>query len=165
MGSIFFIGVISTVLIIPPLSDRCCGRKAIFIGGVIVYIIAYIGIICSTNIYEFYVFQFLNGASYASKVIVGLNYLTEFIPSYKQDIMVYMFLLVEPFTIIFLTFWYQMIDRHWFNIALIFLILICAAVTYFYFFVPESAKWLMTWRMYETARESLSYVAKYNGNN
>jgi hypothetical protein len=36
---------------------------------------------------------------------------------------------------------------------------------YIYFFVPESAKWLMTWRLYDVARESLAYVAKYNGNN
>lgn len=106
MGSMFFIGVISTLLIIPPLSDKCCGRKAVFIGGVLVYIIAYIGIIFSTSLYEFYVFQFLNGASYASKVIVGLNYLTEFIPTCKQEGMVYTFLLVEPTTIILLTFWY-----------------------------------------------------------
>jgi MFS family permease len=106
MGSMFFIGVISTVLIIPPLSDKWLGRKAVFIGGVLVYLIAYVGIIFSTNLYEFYVFQFLNGASYASKVIVGLNYLTEFIPSYKQEGMVYTFLIVEPTTIILLTFWY-----------------------------------------------------------
>ena len=56
MGSMFFIGVISTLLIIPPLSDRCCGRKKMYVGGVLVYAIAYIGIIISTNIYEFYVF-------------------------------------------------------------------------------------------------------------
>jgi len=57
-----------------------------------------------------------------------------------------------------------MIDRHWFNIAVIFLVFIIISVAYFYFFVPESAKWLMTWRMYDVARESLAYVAKYNGN-
>lgn len=57
-----------------------------------------------------------------------------------------------------------MIDRHWFNIAIIFLVLIVLSITYFYFFVPESAKWLMTWKDYDNARESLAYVAKYNGN-
>lgn len=106
MGSMFFIGVISTLLIIPPISDKCSGRKPVFIGGILVYIIAYIGIIFSHNLYEFYVFQFLNGASFASKVVVGLTYIAEFIPTEKLGGIIYTFLLVEPFSIIFLTFWY-----------------------------------------------------------
>lgn len=165
MGSMFFIGVISTLLIVPPLSDKCCGRKPAYIIGVFVYLIAYIGIICSTNLYEFYVYQFLNGATFASKVVVGLSYIAEFIPSERHKGIIFTFLLVEPFSIIFLTFWYQVVDRSWYNIAVIYVVLISISFVYMLIFVPESPKWLMTSKKYEDSRESLSKVAVFNSVN
>lgn len=35
---------------------------------------------------------------------------------------------------------------------------------YFWIFVPESTKWQYTWEQYDKAKESLVYIAKYNGN-
>lgn len=77
LGSMFFIGIISTLIIIPPLADRY-GRKLIFTISNIVSIIGQLGLILSNNIYEAYFFAFLIGATFSGKVVVGLNYLLEF---------------------------------------------------------------------------------------
>jgi hypothetical protein len=44
--------------------------------------------------------------------------------------------------------------------------LILGVITFLYFwiFVPESTKWQYTWEYYDKAKESLVYIAKFNGN-
>ena len=55
-------------------------------------------------------------------------------------------------------------DRSWFLIQFICLILGIITFLYFLIFVPESTKWQYTWEQYEKAKESLVMIAKYNGN-
>ena len=65
IGSAFFLGVISTILIIPPLSDKVLGRKTILRVGFIVFTCALFGLLVSNNIYELYVFIFIIGTTFA----------------------------------------------------------------------------------------------------
>lgn len=60
--------------------------------------------------------------------------------------------------------WYQFVDRHWFLLQLILLILLILAAIYYLAFVKESPKWLYTWKKYDESREVLQYVAKFNAN-
>ena len=77
IGSSFFLGMISTILILPPLSDKIMGRKWILRIGFILYTTAYIGVVFSYNIYELYVYYFLIGATFSIQVVIGLTYVTE----------------------------------------------------------------------------------------
>lgn len=72
------------------------------------------------------------------------------------------YLFSEPVFLIFLTFWYQFIDHKWFLIQLIFFILTLIALLYYIFVVPESPKWLYTWKRFQEAKDVLARVARFN---
>ena len=70
----YFIGVITTLTFVPLLADMC-GRKGPFIITLIVSACAQLALIITTNLYELYVFYFIIGATFAGRIVVGLNYL------------------------------------------------------------------------------------------
>ena len=78
IGSLYFIGQVVTVLFIPPIADFWTGRKPVFVGTSILLVIVIAGFLFSTNIYEAYVFSFLNGCTWAGLICVGINYTVEF---------------------------------------------------------------------------------------
>ena len=55
LGSFFFIGVVATMLVIPPLSDAY-GRRVIFLIVLLISIIAQFGLLVTKSIYEAYIF-------------------------------------------------------------------------------------------------------------
>ena len=63
--------------------------------------------------------------------------------------MIFIFLLGHSTFVILITFWYQFIDRGYFILQLINVILIVLGFLYYLFIVPESPKWLYTWRKYQ----------------
>ena len=69
--------VASTVIPVGLLSD-IYGRKWIFIGTLIVLIIACIGFLFAKSIEELYVYMFLLGVSFPGRIIVGINFAQEF---------------------------------------------------------------------------------------
>jgi MFS family permease len=77
IGSMYFIGVITTLTFVPIVGDKC-GRRWVFIITIIVSACAQLGLIVTRNLYELYVYEFLIGATFAGRVIVGLNYVLEF---------------------------------------------------------------------------------------
>ena len=77
IGSIFFAGVITTIIVIPWLADRI-GRKWIFVTSYFVFILVCVGILFATNIYWLYVFVFISGTTFAGRIVVALIYLIEF---------------------------------------------------------------------------------------
>lgn len=162
LGSMFFIGIIATLLIIPPLADKF-GRKLIFTISNIVSIIGQLGLILSNNIYEAYFFAFLIGATFSGKVVVGLNYMLEFNRPKWTETIIYLQLVAESVSTILMTVWYQFIDRGWFLLQLICLIAAVLITIYFIICVPESPKWLYTFFRFDESRENLRYVASFNG--
>ena len=79
LGACFFIGVLcaSTVVPVGILSDFY-GRKWIFVGTLIILIIASIGFIYAKSLEELYVYMFLLGTTFPGRLIVGINYAQEF---------------------------------------------------------------------------------------
>tara|TARA_B110000285_G_scaffold220634_1_gene272623 strand:+ start:103 stop:681 length:579 start_codon:yes stop_codon:yes gene_type:complete len=104
-GSIYFAGLCFAILILPPMAD-CIGRRwPVFIGNAAL-IICMIGLIFTHNIYEAYVFFFLDGISFAGKVIVCMTYVIEFTPfAYQEYGPILLNGALGPFTIL-CTFWY-----------------------------------------------------------
>ena len=108
--------------------------------------------------------MFLLGLTAAGRIIVGLTYTLELnLVKFHEQIIFYL-LLAETGGIIGLTAWYQFVDRSWFWIQFLCLILAIITFLYFWIFVPESSKWLYTWQQYDNSKKSLSYIAKANGN-
>ena len=64
---------------------------------------------------------------------------------------------------IFMTFWFQVIDRSWYAFNIFDLVLAILALLYFIFFVDESPKWLQQWGRYDEARSKLKIVSDFNG--
>ena len=56
-GSMYFIGVISTLLFVPAIADKC-GRKWVFTVTILLSAIAQLALVVTGNIYEAYVYLF-----------------------------------------------------------------------------------------------------------
>jgi MFS family permease len=77
-GSLYFVGLVVTILPVPILADKMVGRKwTVFIGNILL-IIAMVGLLFTHNIYESYVFFFILGMSFSGTSIVGTTYMLEY---------------------------------------------------------------------------------------
>lgn len=162
LGSMYFIGTVAFLCIVPPIADRYW-RKAVFVWSNVVFIIAFFGLIVSTDLNLAYFWMFLLGATFSGKIIVGINYMIEFICARGQSNIIFVTMFTEPITLILLTMWYQFVDHSWFKIFVITLVFNLLALAFFVVYVPESARWYVTWSRFKEAREVLAKVAKFNG--
>jgi hypothetical protein len=162
IGSVYFIGIVCTVLILPVVSDKYYGRKNVLIVANALQIIAAGGLLITTNLYACYVFMFILGGLFPARVFLALSYAIEYTPPQYHYAYTYLFMLSEPVFLILMTFWYQFIDHGWFLLQLILFILMIIIALYYIIIVPESPKWLYTWQHYPQAKEVLRYVAKFN---
>ena len=76
LGAFFFLGIIVTMIPVPRYADLK-GRRLVFIITMCVSIISAIGLLACSSLEWAYFFMFLNGTTFAGKIIVGLNYLIE----------------------------------------------------------------------------------------
>ena len=76
LGAFFFVGIIVTMIPVPRYADLK-GRRLVFIITMCVSIISAIGLLACSTLEWAYFFMFLNGTTFAGKIIVGLNYLIE----------------------------------------------------------------------------------------
>lgn len=91
-----------------------------------------------------------------------MNYTLEFNIKRWHEIIITSILISEAMGTITITIWYQFIDRGWFLLQLICLILGVLCLIYLIFVVPESPKWLYIKERFEEARNNLVYVAHFN---
>ena len=112
-GSIYFAGLCTAILIQPPLADKYGRKWMVFIGNICL-ITCMIGLLATNNIYEAYVYFFLDGVSFAGKVIICMTYVIEFTPfAYQEWGPILLNGTLGPFTIM-ITLWYQFVDNGWF---------------------------------------------------
>ena len=161
LGSMFMVGCASSCLVIPPLADAF-GRKIVFLVVLLIAFIAHMGLLISKNIYEAYVFQFMNGTTMTGRIVIGLSLCIEYLTEESGKDIVFIYLQCHSTYVILITFWYQFIDRGWFLIQLINIIILSLGGLYYLFVVPESPKWLYTWRKYQESKDNLAYVAQFN---
>jgi MFS family permease len=137
----YFIGVIVGMSFVPLLADKF-GRKWPFLITIIIFIIGAIGLILTNNLYEAYFYEFLIGFTFAGRIVVGLNYTMEYLNVKWHQFTVAAFLQSMAFGVILMTAWYQFVDRGWFLLQLIMLILAFITLIFFWVLIPESPKWL-----------------------
>lgn len=158
----YFIGVVTTLTFVPPLSDMY-GRKVIFLATLFVQIVAQIGFIFSTSLTEAYVYEFLLGTCFAGRTIIGLNYVLEYNLIQYTETIVTTFVFFFSIDIILLTAWYQFVDRGWLQVQVILLVAALITFAYFLVLVPESPKWQYIKGQFNRSRGNLAYVGKFNG--
>lgn len=101
--------------------------------------------------------------SFAGRVVVFLTFMIEYLPYQYQDLGPWIILVFYPINTIAITFWYQFINNDWLILQLICVSVQILATTYIVYVIPESPKWLYTWKNFGKSREVLAYVAKFNG--
>ena len=69
LGSCFFVGVITTMIVASWLADEY-GRKWVTLTGWYIYMLCALGLIFSTDIYYAYVLLFIAGTTFASRILV-----------------------------------------------------------------------------------------------
>ena len=108
----FFFGIVSTIILVPKLSDLY-GRRWLFIVTMAVSTVAQFVLLVSDDLLVAQIMMFFLGTTFGGKMIVALSYLIEFMTSYFIETIVFIVLIVEPIITILITFWYQFIDRGW----------------------------------------------------
>ena len=76
IGSMYFIGVVISSVIAPPLADAY-GRKYVFFGSELVQLSGLIGLLFVRDIWGIYICMVLVGLSYAGMILIGINYVVE----------------------------------------------------------------------------------------
>ena len=73
----YYIGVISTVLVIPWWSDKI-GRRWITLVSYFIFLIAIVGILLAHDLITLYVLVFITGTTFAGRAIVAMSWLIEY---------------------------------------------------------------------------------------
>ena len=138
LGSVYFAGILTTILVVPIMTDKC-GRKYIAVINNFILIIVTIGIMLATDITTLYVLLFLAGATFGGRLIAGLNWLIEYMPARIKELVMFVKMIAGSITIILLTLFFQFGTKHWIVIAWTVVVFSFIGTLYTLIFVPESA--------------------------
>lgn len=147
-------------LFIPRLGD-VLGRRLPFFVCLGVSLLVYLGLILSQNIFLTIALFFLLGLSTPGKSNIAYVYLLELVPTNWQTYVGTALLFADGSTMILLTIYFRFINKDWLG----FQIFGIAATTMAFFallLVPESPKYLYSYKKYERARTALSKIARFN---
>ena len=100
LGAFFFLGVIITMIPVPLYADKY-GRRDVFVVTMVVCIVAAIGLLATDSLEWAYFFMFLEGMTFAGKLIVGLAYLIELNLEAKGEFIVVLLNILISIMIIF----------------------------------------------------------------
>ena len=160
-NSMFFIGVIISCLVIPPLADAY-GRKVPFLASIGITVLVYLALIFTTNLYVAYVMIFILGLSFAGRMVVGVNYALEFFLTKAQNPALLTFMLGLNIHKLIINCWFQFIDKSVVGMLALYIVLATVLLLVLWWLVPESPKWLYVNFQFERSRRNLLPVARYN---
>ena len=118
--------------------------------------------IWSKEITECYVYEFLLGLTFGGRIVVGFSYVLEYCPPDFHEGICVIILVSESLGTIFIALWYKFADHGWFSLHIFLFVMSLLTGGWYMFFVPESPKWCMANEYYDSARESLDYIAAFN---
>lgn len=73
----YYIGIITTVILIPWWSDKI-GRRSISLANFYIFMIAIFGIVVGNDLIMLYIMIFIAGATFPARAIVAMSWLLEF---------------------------------------------------------------------------------------
>ena len=142
VSSAYFIGWCLTLLWFPVIADKY-GRRTILIGGAILDLAMYTGIMITTEINAMITLCFLEGLFASAAQTVGFICMMELLPITRQALIAGIYSCWDScITYILATAYFKFISKDWFWLALIGYVtqILCVALVWF---VPESPKFLI----------------------
>lgn len=103
------------------------------------------------------------GTTFSGKNIVALNFAIECTPETYKQLVVSLYWSVELVSIILWSFYYQRLDKNWFPLQLVYFIGGIITLFIAIFVLPESPRYLYSKQLFQETRESLAYIARFNG--
>lgn len=143
------------------LSDKYYGRKWIYFWSLFVQLLTHIIILISKNLHLNIFMYFIAGLCAVGRVMIGVNYMNEFIPVEYQNISTTWFPAGDAFVMIYQSIFYLFVPNWYYvhSVAILFAIVIL----YFNYHLPESPKYMYANRRYAETRQILKIVAMKNG--
>ena len=111
-GSLFFIGVVTSSLIFPPIADEI-GRKPIALTGITIQAVASLCMLFSTSLYFSYALVFFMGIAMAPRFFVGYVYAMEFLPQKYTGMATSVTLGIDGLVLMWSSLYFMFIDNHW----------------------------------------------------
>lgn len=161
LGSVYFAGVLSTVIFVPMLADAY-GRKWNAFISYVVFIVSVILILLMSDLMVLYVLLFIAGSTFGGRAIVNFNYVVEFIHERRKQLVVFLKLLWASLFIILFTAEFQFMTKSYYLVASIFLVCCIGGTIYVFVAVPESPVFYYNEERYDDARDSLEDMADFN---
>ncbi|ESO88919.1 hypothetical protein LOTGIDRAFT_153985 [Lottia gigantea] len=158
--TIFFFGRLCGAVAFGQLSDRF-GRRPMFFIGTAILLIAGSVAAASQNIYMFMPMYFLQGLAHTGIFLVAFTLSTELVgPKYRLLVgfMIQMFYSVGYITLAGIA--YLIGDWRYIELAITLPVLLFIS---YWWFLPESVRWLLTQKKNEEAQKYLEKAAKTNG--
>ena len=154
LGSFFFIGVISMMLVVPAIADSY-GRRLPFIITMAASVSAQAWLMVTSSLDVALGLMMVLGMTFPGKNVVGLNYLLEFTSSKAQATVVNYYMYLEPVLTLYMTFHYAQYSNKYFPLQMIYLTIGIIDLLFIVAFLPESPRYFYSIGKYERARESL----------
>lgn len=162
LGSCYFAGWSTLILIVPPLADKV-GRKWVFWASCLVAVATMLVLLNSRDLKLTMAMMFVAGMCNAGRVQIGFLFASEFLVERWQVVFTTAFMFIDSSTIIWLTIYFDWVSKQYEYIASVGAIFgtICCGLTPF--FVPESPLWQLKMRKIYEASDSLRQMSKING--
>jgi MFS family permease len=141
LGSIFFAGWCSTLLIFPPMADHY-GRKKIYYVGTLINLVLMTLLLLSTNYWFTIVLNYFAGAFTTTRMSIGYTYTMELVSENHKTLYSTIWLVVCGAIPLTAVLYFTIISNDWFYLVAFgwVLNLIGCVVNYY---LPESPTWLV----------------------
>ena len=138
----FFVGWSCTVLFLPLISDRI-GRKWIFSFSMIGVAACMAGLLFSRNINLTIFLMFMEGALTSGRTMVGYVFINEFFTPDWQVVFGTLFNFVDGSTYLFMTFYFDFINKHYWYFSFIGLFFTVIGTIGAFYYLVESPLWAL----------------------
>ena len=148
-------------LFVPRLGDLY-GRRLPFLISNGISLLAFLGLMLSNNITLTTGLFFLLGTCTPGKSSIGYIYLLELIPSIWKTYVGTSLLFADGSTMIFLSLYFRYINKNWLWLEIFaFFLMIISHIGLM--LVPESPKYLYSYKKFSEAKKSINRIAIFNG--